>query len=210
MGTAPKTLIFGYSGHAYVVIDALYSLGYNVDGFFEKKIPVQNPFELRYLGDENEFLGTTQYQEYAVFPALGDNRRREAVYSRCKSHFAEFLTVIHKNANFSAYARIGEASLVCRGANINPMAIIGKGVILNTGSVIEHECVVGDFAHIASGAVLAGNVHVGAFSFIGANAVIRDGIKIGKNVLVGAGSVVVKDIPDNQTVVGNPTKILIR
>jgi len=57
---------------------------------------------------------------------------------------------------------------------------------------------------------LAGNVHVGEFSFFGANAVIREGVKIGKNVLVGAGSVVIKDVPDNQIVVGNPAKILIR
>jgi len=208
MSEAPKVLILGYSGHAYVVVDALYSVGYKVDGYFEKSIPNQNPFELRYLGNEEEILGTAQYREYNAFPALGDNRLREAVYSKCKGHFSEFLTVIHKEANFSDYATIGTASLVCRGANINPMAVIGNGVILNTSSVVEHECVVNDFSHIAPGAVLAGNVHVGAFSFIGANAVIREGVKIGKNVLVGAGSVVIKDVPDNQIVVGNPAKVL--
>ena len=43
---------------------------------------------------------------------------------------------------------------------------------------------------------------------IGANATILPGVCIGKNAMIGAGAVVVKDVADNQTVVGNPLRVL--
>jgi UDP-2-acetamido-3-amino-2,3-dideoxy-glucuronate N-acetyltransferase len=45
---------------------------------------------------------------------------------------------------------------------------------------------------------------------IGANATILPGITIGENAMVGAGTVVVKSVPPNCTVVGNPSRILIK
>ena len=43
---------------------------------------------------------------------------------------------------------------------------------------------------------------------IGSGSTIMCGLTIGKNSIVGAGSVVTKDVPDNETVVGNPASIL--
>jgi UDP-2-acetamido-3-amino-2,3-dideoxy-glucuronate N-acetyltransferase len=43
---------------------------------------------------------------------------------------------------------------------------------------------------------------------IGGNATILPGITIGENAVIGAGSVVTKDVPDNETWVGNPAKKL--
>ncbi|MBF6610448.1 MAG: N-acetyltransferase [Chryseobacterium sp.] len=41
---------------------------------------------------------------------------------------------------------------------------------------------------------------------IGANATILPGITIGENAMIGAGSVVTRDVPDNETWIGNPAK----
>ncbi|MBP7173039.1 MAG: N-acetyltransferase [Cloacibacterium sp.] len=41
---------------------------------------------------------------------------------------------------------------------------------------------------------------------IGANATILPGIIVGENTVIGAGSVVTKNVPDNETWVGNPAK----
>lgn len=41
---------------------------------------------------------------------------------------------------------------------------------------------------------------------IGANATILPGITIGENATIGAGSVVTKDVPNNETWVGNPAR----
>jgi acetyltransferase-like isoleucine patch superfamily enzyme len=69
---------------------------------------------------------------------------------------------------------------------------------------------IGEFAHIGPGAILCGNVTIGDGSFIGAGAIIRQNIIIGNNVMIGAGAVVVKDVEDNEIVVGNPSKKLIK
>ena len=43
---------------------------------------------------------------------------------------------------------------------------------------------------------------------VGAGAVILPGLTLGKGCIVGAGSVVTKSVPPNQTVVGNPARVL--
>ena len=55
---------------------------------------------------------------------------------------------------------------------------------------------------------MTGSVSVGDNTFVGANAVIKQGVKIGKDVVVGAGTVVIRDIPDNEKLVGNPGRYI--
>jgi acetyltransferase-like isoleucine patch superfamily enzyme len=85
---------------------------------------------------------------------------------------------------------------------------IKTGVICNTAAVIEHEVKIGEYTFVGPNATLLGAVEVGSFSFIGANSVIKQGVKIGNNVTIGAGTVVLRDIANNQTVVGNPQRVI--
>ncbi len=205
-----EVILVGYSGHAYVVAEALIASGMKLVGYLEKQVLENNPFDLSYLGfEENEQI-LQQLFEFEFFPAIGSNSIRAKVYIKLLKAGKTFTNAFHPAANISKYAEIGTGILICRGSNINPFVSIGNGVIINTGAIIEHECKVAEFAHIAPGAVLAGNVSVGAYSFIGANAVVKEGVRIGSNVIIGAGAIVLSDIPDNQTVVGNPAKILMR
>jgi sugar O-acyltransferase (sialic acid O-acetyltransferase NeuD family) len=201
-----NTIIVGYSGHSYVVIDALLLSQNNIIGYFEKEKQINNPFNLDYLGDENEFdlnsLPTTTH----FFPAIGSNSvRKKLIHYFEKNNLKQFV-LQHPKSIIAQSSEVGKSTLISAGVIINPLAKIGKGCIINTGSIIEHECIINDFVHIAPGTVLAGNVRIGTESFIGANSVVKQGVVIGKNVTIGAGSVVLKDIPDNETWVGNPAK----
>ena len=49
-------------------------------------------------------------------------------------------------------------------------------------------------------------ITIGKNSSIGARAMILPGVSIGSRAIVGAMSVVIKDVPDYQTVAGNPAK----
>ena len=53
-----------------------------------------------------------------------------------------------------------------------------------------------------------GNVTIGSGAYIGSGVTSRQGIAIGAGAVVGIGAVVVKDVPANETVVGNPARIL--
>lgn len=203
-----EIILIGYSGHALTVIDAISSLNFEVNSYFDLKSNSNCLFDFEYLGDEKNFdfnkLKSNQY----LFPAIGENSIRKKIVEFIESKKLKELLLIHQNAYIGLKTKIGNSSLVAAGVLINCASVIGKGCILNTGCIIEHEAEIGDFVHIGPGATLAGNVSIGELSFIGANSTIKQGIRIGKNCIIGAGSVVLKDIPNDSIFVGNPAKFL--
>jgi sugar O-acyltransferase (sialic acid O-acetyltransferase NeuD family) len=198
--------LFGYSGHAFVVADAIKMAGDDIIGYYDRAESKVNPFNLEYLGDEKNEVALSKFKntKASYFVSIGANSIRRRLIKQLSDKGFATAAVIHPKSIVSGLATVGAGSFVAAGAIINSLAEVGVGAIINTGAIIEHECYIGDFAHIAPGAVLAGNVQVGEGSFIGANAVVKQGVRIGKNTIVGAGAVVLKDVPDNLVWAGNP------
>lgn len=203
-----KVIVIGYSGHGFVVADTAIENQLQLVGYAENAIVQHNPFNLNYIGNENEkdFFEKNKEAKYLI--GIGDNTIRERIYNLIIEKKAEIVTLISQSASISKKASIGNGTFVNNNVTINAIVKVGKNVILNTACIIEHNCIIADSAHIAPGAVLAGNVTVGERSFIGANSVIKEGVTIGKDVIVGAGTVVLKDISDGMKIVGNPTRYI--
>jgi len=205
-------ILFGYSDHGLVVADLILLGGRSIVGYCEPEEKQFNPYQLKYLGYEEDEEVIEQIKEEHYFVSIGDNHIRR----RLTMHLIKMMSnppenVIHPNAYISSTVTVAEQGvLVGSYCTINACSVIGNGVICNTNAIIEHECIIDDFVHIAPSATLCGKVKVGENTFIGANAVVRQGIRIGKNVVVGAGAVVVKDIPDGSIVVGNPSRRILR
>lgn len=196
--------LIGYSGHAYVVIEALDKSQYSLEGYFDFHEVAQNPYNLSYLGNEqaNEFMSIVK--KGCVFPSIGANNIRERLITFLNTKNIAQANIVAPRAIVSETAVLGKSIFISQGAIINAFAEIGDGAIINTGAIVEHECKIGYFTHIAPGAVLAGSVTVGYRTFIGANTVVKQGVKIGNDVLIGAGSVIIKDVPDGKKIIGNP------
>lgn len=206
MQDSKNVFIFGYSGHAYVVIESMLELGYTISGYFDKKAALINPYNLEYLGFELDVdLKSIVNQDY-VFPTVGENFIREKLLKIFDEQGLNQFVLIDKTANISKTAQIGLSTYIGKRVCVNAFSKIGKGVILNTSAVIEHECVIDDLVHIAPSATLAGNVKVGRGSFVGANSVCKQNITIGRNCTLGAGSALVKNMADNEIWMGNPAK----
>ncbi len=203
-----KIILVGYSGHAFVVVETALDNQWDIIGYAEKKISVDNFFKLEYLGCEtnDDFKGWEIDADFLI--GIGDNLVRKKIFDLLTEKGKKVITLISPFSSISKYAVIGNGVFISRNVAINALARIGDNVILNTNCIIEHECIIDNNVHIAPGAVLAGNVQVGEGSFIGANAVIKQGVSIGKNVIVGAGAVVINDIPDKKKVVGNPLRFI--
>lgn len=203
-----KIAIIGYSGHAFVVLDACKKLGIPVQFYCDRiKIEHNNPYQLIFLGDESsETFNWNGIDKFVL--GIGDNAIRMRVADQIVRVGKDIVTVVHPTAVVNDFAHIGKGSFLSSNCVVNTLATVGRNCIINTGAIIEHECMLGDSVHIAPGAVLAGNVTVSAGTFVGANTVIKQGVTIGENVVVGAGSVVIRDIGDNETWVGNPVRRL--
>lgn len=197
-------LLLGYSGHSYVVIDAIYSQNNSIIGYYDINKNLLNPYKLIYKGKEKKIIEKKNNQYY--FPSVGSNSLRKKLIQIIEQKELNQAVVCHKSAQISNNSKIEISTFISANVTINSLAHIKKGCIINSGAIIEHECVINEYSHIAPGAVLAGNVTIGKETFIGANSVIIQGVKIGNNVIIGAGSVVLNDIDDNQTWVGNPAK----
>lgn len=202
--------ILGYSGHAYVVIEAALNLKLNLRGYCNPEEVKNNPFKLVYRGDESDSEAPIWRSDDVILLGIGNNDIRAKLGVEVLQRGLLLDEIIHPDANVSKYSSLGVGSFVARGACINPMVRIGRFVIVNTSAVIDHECSIADGVHIAPGAVLAGNVKVGRNTFIGANSVIKQGVSIGEHCIIGAGSVVLKDVQDHQTCVGNPARLIKR
>lgn len=204
-----KCVIIGYSGHSYVVIDALRSMNNVVTAYCDQNEKDNNPFNLGYCKDEQSVEGLKALGENDYFISVGDNLIRRSIYEKLKNlGLQEPINAIHQRSIIGSSVGLGKGIYIGPNAIINALSRIGNGVIINTAAIIEHECVIGEFAHIGPSATLAGNVKVGHGTFIGANAVIKQNINIGDHVVVGAGAVIIKDIPDNSVVVGNPQRFI--
>lgn len=200
-----NVVIVGYSGHAYVVIEAALSNGISIDGYCEMSQQMKNPYGLSYYG--NEAADTFVWRNnVSYFIGIGDNNIRERIANRIINNKGTFINIIHRSACISHTAKLGNGVFVSAIATVNALVTVGNQCILNTGCILEHECVVGDTVHIGPGAVLAGNVVVGDRTFVGANTVIKQGVKIGNDVIIGAGTVVIRDVADGETVAGNPAR----
>lgn len=199
-------ILFGYSGHAKVVIDCLESHNHNVVSYFDKNESADDSHGLNYLGFERDVDIVSLSQDSDVFPAIGDNSLRAKVVQLIRQNQLKQTRAIHNTSFLSNYATVGLSSMIGPMAVVNAGAKIGEGTIINSNATVEHDCVIGDFVHVAPGSILAGNVSIGHLSFIGAGAVVKQGVNIGENVVIGAGSVVLDDIPDNETWAGVPAK----
>jgi len=201
-----KIILAGYSGHGFVVAEAAKQANLPLFYYSEYNELASNPFGLKYLGFEGNYLFRGWNKDCDFILGIGDNTIRVKVALLIKSKNKEIKNVVHPSASIGQKTTLGEGNFIARNVSVSPLVSISNYCILNTGCIVEHECVIKQGVHIAPGAVLAGNVTVGENTFIGANAVIKQGVVIGKNVIIGAGSVVLQDILDKKKIAGNPAK----
>lgn len=206
MSDNKKVFLFGYSGHAYVIIESILAAGFSIAGYFDYREATSNPYKIPYFGFEDNVDVKSIVKNNFVFPSIGDNKIRAKLVSFFEKHNLQQCILIDPSANVSPTAKLNVSTYIGKKVSINALSHIGKGVIINTSSVVEHECIINDYCHIAPASILCGNVRIGEGAFVGSNSVVKNNLTICNHIMLGAGSVVVKSILENGIWVGNPAK----
>ena len=121
-----------------------------------------------------------------------------------------FIPVKNKNIKFPHIGRvivndeveIATACTIDRGSIDD--TVIGANTYLDNQVHIAHNVKIGKNCMIAGQVGFAGSSKIGDNVSIGGQAGISGHLRIGNNVKIGGGSGVVKDIEDNQVVMGYP------
>lgn len=208
-GGKKKIFIFGASGHAKAVIDAIEKQGlYHIEFLVEDNADLwgEKIYGYPVVGGRDALLAANEPRSFGGIVAIGDNASRERVATWLTQNGYELINATHPSAQIARGAQIDCGSVVMAGCIINADASIGKNVIINTGAAVDHDCRLGNVVHIAPGVTLCGGVTVGDQTLVGAGATVIPNINIGKWVVVGAGATVIHDIQDNATVVGSPAR----
>mgnify|MGYP003610526040 CR=1 FL=1 len=202
-----KLLIIGASGHGKVIADLAEQLKvYSDITFLDDDENVTICLGYPVIGKVSEAKSYIKTHEMTV--AIGNNITRGRIMNELIGLGATLPTLIHPKAIISPHVSFGEGSVIVAGTIINAATSIGKGCILNTGCTVDHDNTLGDFVHISPGAHLAGGVTIGDYAWIGMGAIIKQEVLVGQNAVVGMGSVVIKEIPNNNTVVGVPARVI--
>lgn len=207
-----RIVIIGGGGHAQVVADILFRMreaGQDIApaGFLDDnpELAGRSFLGLPVLGTIDRL---TEVPHDAVIIAIGDNRKRSALYKALEDRGERFATARHPGTTIAPDVRIGPGSMISAGVIVNPGSAIGADVILNTGSTADHHNRIGNHAHIAPGVHMGGGVTVDEGVLVGIGATVMPCRRIGAWSVVGAGAVVVRDIPPGLTVIGVPAQEL--
>ncbi len=108
--------------------------------------------------------------------------------------------IIGDNVEIGSFTSVMRGTLgptqICDGVKIDDLVLIAHNVTIHKNTVI------------AGGATVAGSVEIGENSWIGAHTSILNGLSLGSGVLVGLGSTVIRNLKENEVVIGEPARHL--
>ncbi len=140
-----------------------------------------------------------------IFVCIGYNdfELKEKVFNKFVG-VIPIISIVHPTAIVNHTSKIVQNVLISEGVIVGKDCILEDNVTIEPGVLVGHNGHIGKHSFIAGRAALAGCVTVGEKCFIGLNCSIRDRITIGNKVTVGIGCCVIKNVEDNDIVVGNP------
>jgi sugar O-acyltransferase (sialic acid O-acetyltransferase NeuD family) len=211
MNDVGGVFVFGASGHAKVVIDAIERTGRNTVLFVCDDAKDKRGGRLMgytIVGGREELLARRSETHVGIV-GIGDNEARMQVAAWLLSHECALTRVVHPAASIGREVNIEDGTVVMAGCVINAGTRVGRNVIVNSGATVDHDCEVGEGAHVGPGSHICGHVTIGARTLIGAGTTVIPGVRIGSGAVIGAGSTVLTDVPDGVRAGGSPCRPLV-
>ena len=116
------------------------------------------------------------------------------------------ISFIHKSVSIGMDVSIGKGCVINPRSSISSSAKISDYVLINCDTGIGHDASIGMYSTIFGNAAINGFVSIGENVEIASGVTIYPGVKIGSNAKCGIGSIVMRNVKENQLVLGYPAK----
>ncbi len=146
-------------------------------------------------------------EEIRFVVSIGEPKYRLEAFDKMTRAGYTAGVIIHKSAQISPEAVLGEGTAVCDSAFVGSRAVVGKNCYISRNASVGHDAIVNAHTRLGVGAFIGGHSEIGENAFIGAGAMLRDRIYVGAGSIVALGAVVFEDVPEGVTVIGNPARI---
>jgi sugar O-acyltransferase (sialic acid O-acetyltransferase NeuD family) len=121
-----------------------------------------------------------------------------------------FVTVRHPSVDLPDGCSVGPGSILLANVTLTTDVRVGSHVVAMPAVTLTHDDVVHDFATVCGGVTLGGSVTVREAAYLGMNSSVREGCTVGRDAVLGMGAVLLEDLPDFQTWVGVPARLVVR
>lgn len=201
-------IIVGAGGHAREVawVAGEAKVKWHLIGFLDDKSlsQEQTNFGVRVLGGVADW---PKHSHASFVIAIGSPRvRRDVLKRMLELGTPRFATIVHRSVIHAPEVRIGEGSMVMAGCVLSTNIQVGCHAILNQSITAGHDSNIEDFCTLAPRVTLSGNVKIRQGGELGTAVCVRQGLTIGRGAMVGMGSVVIRDVGDNELVLGVPAR----
>ena len=183
------------------------SNNWNVKGFVDDNKDLENKSVNGY-----PVLGTIDFllhvhEKTNIVVAIGKPHIRKKIVERLQSNKnISFPNIVDKDVIIDKTVTLGCGNIICKGNILTTNIEIGNFNHINLSCTIGHDVQFHDYITVYPGVNISGNVILNDCVEVGTGTQIIQGKEIVKETVIGAGSVVVKDIVENVTYTGVPSK----
>jgi sugar O-acyltransferase (sialic acid O-acetyltransferase NeuD family) len=209
-----KILILGSGGFAKEVAFLIKEINgkldeWQIEGFVDVKEKVGEKIGGYNVIMTDEDLCEIDEQVY-VATGIGNPKVIKNIITKIRTNKnIVFPNLIHPNvvASWDSIS-LGEGNIITAGVVLTVEITIGSFNIFNLNTTIGHNCIIGDYNVINPGVNVSGAVKIGNCNLIGTGVQILQSKEIKDNIIIGAGSVITKNIIEEGTYIGIPTRKL--
>lgn len=213
-------VVYGTGGSSRDLLETLEAMNadrkrWNILGFIDDNPALAGETILDYpvLGPAC-VLGQDPLRRCKIAIGVGNDRNlfvrrkiRESILRLDAGGAERFPAIIHPSATVSRRATLGEGATLLSNVFCSNNSWIGSHALVLQGTVIGHDTILGDYVTMSANVAMGGGVRIGNGAYIGLGAVVYPGVRIGLGSRIALGAVVIRDVPEGETVSGNPARV---
>ena len=181
---------------------------WNILGFIDdnKDLIGKEIMGYKVIGDRS-YLNNFEKEIYVVI-AISNYSMKEGLVKYLTNKNIKYATFIHPSVKINDTIEIGQGSIVYPGVIMTVNIKVGNHVIISPKCGIGHDTLIEDYVTLLWNVNVSGAERIRQGATIGSGSTIIQGLEIGRNSFVGAGAVVIRDVEENKTAVGVPSRYI--